>query len=161
LLTGAILGSQTEVSEATFVRHHKDLPKEGIFKTHCWAPSRLCSDTKYVYVYGDFALSAISAHQQPEDFQRLHYLNMGAAYEDRENWPWVDTLHILQNFRSWQTYQKFVLFLKYDELWSPHVREALDTHLGFPVILPEKKQRATLFDCTDVNHFAAQMTYQL
>jgi hypothetical protein len=145
-----------------FRRSMLELPEEGIIKTHSWAPRELSSDTKYVYIYGDPLLSVISAHQLDEDFQRQHYIHLGACFELRECWPVEDVLHLRENYISWKRHygEQNLFFISYEQLFLSNVMERLSHFLGAEIKVPEFKARATVVDQSNSLHLVAQKTYE-
>jgi hypothetical protein len=149
--------------ELLFVFHRsmREFPEEGIIKTHCWAPKELPEDGKYVYIYGDPLLSAISVHQLGEDFQKQHYIHMGAAYDLKELWPLEDVLHLRQNFKSWESHQgkTNLLMLRFDDLFSHEKMQSLGEFLGVKINAQELKPRKTIVDPSNEVHMVAKKTY--
>jgi len=144
-----------------FVRSHLDIPGSGVFKTHCWAPQELDPEAKYIYVYGDPVMSAISAHRMPDDFQVLHYQNMGGNYDLRDYWPREDTLHIRQNYNSWKAFfgKPNVLPIHYDSLFTGVGGVLISEFVNLAVAIEPKVDRLTIFDPSNPDHIMAQKTY--
>lgn len=160
LVTSAVSAAFPGLGD-TFVRHPRLFPESGVIKTHCWAPLRLNPSDRYVYVYGDPVLAAISAHEQSIEFVFLHYQNMGGNFECRDAWDQEDTLHIRENILSWRRHYKSpnLLFIKYDELFTPQGEGKLLSFFRRRVPLPKREPRRTLFDPANPRHRNAVKTY--
>jgi len=145
----------------SFVRHPNGFPEAGVIKTHCWAPRKLNENSLYVYVYGDPVIAAISAHQQPLDFLRLHYMHMGGSLHLWRFWDVEDTLHLRENYMSWGAHYpaKNLLFLHYERVFNPAGQDELSQFVGRSVRIPERAPRSTVFDPANPQHVNAERTY--
>lgn len=144
-----------------FYRHPSQFPDSGIIKTHCWAPDKLDPDTKYVFIYGDPVMIAISVHERPPEFLILHYKHMGANTELMKNWPTERVLHMRQNFRSWREhfFEPNVFHLVYDNLFDEDWMGSLGEFLEAEMHALARKKRRTVFDPGNPDHIAAKKTY--
>ncbi|MCK9587824.1 MAG: sulfotransferase domain-containing protein [Terrimicrobiaceae bacterium] len=141
-----------------FERYVKDFPEEGVIKTHCLAPLELEPGVKYLYCYRSPLLSVISAHSQPEDFQQLHYANLGADIANRGHWPRVDVLNLKGNYLSWRLHQGKVFFLRYADIWEQ--KRKLADYLDREIPIPAPTPRETVFDKNNPSHLQACLTYE-
>lgn len=160
VVTFAVAAAFPELGEV-FARHPSLFPGAGVVKTHCWAPKALNNEDRYVYVFGDPVLSAISAHQQSEAFQRLHYMHMGGNFELRSFWDTEDTLHIGQNYSSWRQHEAAsnVMFLAYDDVFTSAGQDRLSDFLGRRICFPDRTPRQATFDSGNARHVNAARTY--
>jgi hypothetical protein len=125
-----------------------------IIKTHDLPPkvdSRIADRSKFLFIWGDPVSAQISAHKQPDEFIRLHYMHLAGDYERRFEWPDRDTLGLRRNFDEWFLCDYLDLFfVNYERLW-PYENQ-LSEFVGRKVVLPEFQERTTTIDHSDETH---------
>jgi hypothetical protein len=146
-------GAYVEESCSGFVARMADIPKSPfvVYKTHDIFTN--LPDCKFIFVHGDPLDSAMSVQKMVKregiEWFHTHQYNLSATGEYDDLFD-KDVLNFAGQVRSWMGARRGNVFIvAYADLWEKQVD--LGAFLGFPICLPERRERSPKTLPTNIN----------
>lgn len=121
--------------------------RNDLIKTHDYPPSQaLPAGTKVVFMFGDIVDTVLSTASEVDKWPRLHFkhLRVPEAYRPYTDIFERDLLQFESLFDAWYRPQTFSLMtLRYESMYDPAARRALQQFLGLEFGLPAYRPRRT------------------
>lgn len=115
-----------------------------VYKTHDFPPAQMPDNTRVIFLFGNPLDIVISTHRKINEWGRKHHKHLHSdLFQPNDSLFRTDSLRLREHFEHWYRPQSFpFLSIRYESLFKPSTRSAIEHFLGFPVPLPEFRQRA-------------------
>ncbi len=120
-------------------------PAGTVYKTHHYPPDSLPENVRLIFMFGNPMNIALSVHRRINKWGRDHHDHLGSdGFVSNDSVIGSDTLQLSRLFDAWYRPQGFgFMTIRYESLYEPPVRAALNDYVGFDVPLASRRARET------------------